>query len=192
MALDAENAGALAEASDEDLVALMAHANRDALSHLYERYASVLLTWLTRWLRDSVAAEDLVHDLFLQIWRDSGKYDAELGSVKNWLFMLLRRRAIDYCRGSTTHARIERSIAVGLVCAETMQLAHLEFDLIMRHLSALRPKHREVITAIYLNHESVVAVAERLGVPPNTVKSRLARAIQALRDSIVQVTSSSL
>src|SRR5688572_19383456 len=84
--------------SDEALFAGAAGGDADALAKLYDRYASALLAAGERMLGSRRDAEDLLHDVFVEVWQQAGDYDAVRGSVKSWLFLRMRSRAIDRLR----------------------------------------------------------------------------------------------
>src|SRR5262249_38214405 len=86
---------AFAEEGDAALIAAVAQGDRAALARLYGRYAGSLLAIAQRILCDRREAEDLLHDLFLEVWRQAGHYDAARGSVRSWLLMRMRSRALD-------------------------------------------------------------------------------------------------
>ncbi|MGC4086310.1 MAG: sigma-70 family RNA polymerase sigma factor [Polyangiaceae bacterium] len=94
-----------AEVSDADLVARMARGDSEALGLLYDRYAPTLLGLVARIATRGAEAEDLVHDVFLEAWRRAGDYDATRSSVKSWLVMRARSRALDLRKSARVSKR---------------------------------------------------------------------------------------
>src|SRR5712692_6603075 len=84
--------------SDPELIERIAGGDRQALAALYDRYASSLLGAGMRTLKQRRDAEDVLHDVFVEVWQQAGDYDPMRGSVKAWLFLRMRSRAIDRLR----------------------------------------------------------------------------------------------
>ena len=139
-------------------------------------------------------AEDVIHDVFLEAWRHSADYDAARGSVKSWLLLRTRSRSLDVQKS----ARVSKQ-ASGLDDAWLAELGDPNRDTtagadqqrIRKVLVALPPEQREVLLLGYFEGLSSSEIAERVGVPLGTVKSRVAAALSALRgalsDSVVEL-----
>ncbi len=174
--------------TDAELIVRMTHADQDALAELYDRYAAMLLAWAGRWAASTTPVEDLIHDVFLQVWRDSSKYDPDRGDVRSWLIVQLRYRILDTQRGNAIHQRIEESIYKTTSQDYTQLHSSLEYDLIKTHINNLSDQHQEVIQAAYFRNETASEAGQRLGIPSNTVKSRLNRALRTLRNKLAENT----
>lgn len=173
--------------SDADLVRAMAEGDRAALGTLYDRYVALMFGIARRMLRNDREAEDLVHDVFLEVWRQSKDFDLARGTVRAWLVMRLRSRALDRLKSvafarvtslETTTLPYEPSVAPVEVtgASETAMVRHA--------LDQLPPDQRTVIELGYFEGLSLSEVAARLGKPIGTIKSRLARALERLRNEL--------
>jgi RNA polymerase sigma-70 factor, ECF subfamily len=172
---------------DTDVLRRMAAGDRDALAVLYDRYAPLLLGVGQRMLKSRREAEDLVHDVFLEVWRQARDYDTARGSVRSWVLMRLRSRALDRLK-SAGYSRVV-SIEAGTVREDQMvsdQDPGIGPDcaLVRRALAGLPDDHRTVLELAYFEGLSLSEISERLGVPLGTIKSRLARALGRLREHL--------
>ena len=173
--------------SDAELVRAMAEGDRAALGTLYDRYVSLLLGIARRILRNEREAEDLVHDVFLEVWRQAKDFDIDRGTVRAWLVMRLRSRALDRLKSvafsrvtslETTTLPSEPSVAPVDVTGAS------ETAMVRRALDQLPPDQRTVIELGYFEGLSLSEVATKLGTPIGTIKSRLARALARLREEL--------
>lgn len=176
----------VAEVPDEHLLAAVIDGDRGALARLYDRYGPVLLGLARRILGDRPEAEDLVHDVFVEAWRRAEDFDPERGSVRAWLILRLRSRAIDRVKAAP-HARTTSLDAPGVGepddragAAEDPALA-ADRSAVRRALMGLPPEQRAVLWLGYFEGLSSSEIATRTGVPIGTVKSRVAAALARLR-----------
>jgi RNA polymerase sigma-70 factor (ECF subfamily) len=169
---------------DEELVAAVADGDRGALGRLYDRYAPVLLAVTQQVVGSRREAEDLVHDVFLEAWRHADEYDPARGSVRTWLVMRARSRALDRRRsaGFSRVRPLEDEPARGdeTVPLEDPLLAP-DRTAVRRALEALPPDQRAVLELGYFEGLSSSEMAERLATPIGTIKSRVAAALAKLR-----------
>jgi RNA polymerase sigma-70 factor (ECF subfamily) len=167
-------------------VRALAGGDVSALAALYDAHAPALLALATCILRDPAEAEDLVHDVFLEIWQRIWSYDESRGSVRAWLLVRLRSRAIDRLRGRHLWAELLAGLRAGGVDGGAMQqsgIAEREWDRRRARsgVAGLTPAQREVIELAFFDGLSFREIGERLAVPTGTVKSRMASAVAALR-----------
>lgn len=163
-------------ATDNQLIEAVRAGDRGALSVLYERHAAHMLGLALRLLPERSVAEDLVHDVFVEIWQRSSTYCPERGSVRAWMRTRLRSRAIDRRRSLQTAARHE--LAAGLVARAAIRqdkdpARQADQTLAVSELQSLPDKFREVAQLVYLEGYTCTEIATRLGLPHGTVKSRL-------------------
>ena len=153
-------------ARDAELVAVISAGDRDALAALYDRYAGILFGLSRRLLSDSRDAEDLLHDVFIEVWKQAKDYDSMRGSVRAWLFTRVRARALDRIRAQ----RVRRALAVEAVAGSD---APDEFALdrakVRRALQALPPEQCEVLELAYFSGLSSTEISAQLGIPVGTV-----------------------
>lgn len=179
---------------DHELVRAMAGGDRSAMAELYDRYAGLVLALCIRVLGDRREAEDLVHDVFLEAWRQGADYDAARGSVRAWLLVRARSRALDR-RKSAGVARTTvvepdrlaeahaRPFAAHDAGEEDVSLAP-DRTTVRRLLRELTSEQRTVLELGYFEGLSSSEIAERLALPTGTVKSRVAAALARLRASL--------
>jgi RNA polymerase sigma-70 factor (ECF subfamily) len=169
--------------TDEALITGAAGGDADALAQLYDRYASALLAAGERMLGSRRDAEDLLHDVFVEVWQQAGDYDSLRGSVKSWLFLRMRSRAIDRLRLAS-----KKNVELGdqVLATATRELAEdpaLSPDRaqVRSTLEVLPPDQRVAIELAYFGGLSGAQIAAQLGVPLGTVKTRLALGMSKLR-----------
>ncbi len=172
--------------TDELLVAAMAGgsdepAAADALSELYQRYGGLLLGLALRILRNTAEAEDLVHDVFLEAWKNAAGYDPARASVRTWLTVRMRSRALDVIKS----ARIKRNAGAEplvSVLSPTLGMPDIHANTTLhRALAGLSNEQRAALQLAYFDGLSCAEIAERERIPVGTVKSRTANALAKLR-----------
>lgn len=180
---EAERTVATVEDNDELLMRRMAAGERPALAALYDRYAALLYAVGRRIVRDPGEAEDLVHDVFLEVWRCAADYDATRASVRAWLLLRMRSRAIDRRktpRVTRAAALPDESLLEELAGAEDPQLSP-DRARVRRALAELPAEQRIVLELGYYEGLSSSEIAARVEIPVGTVKSRVAAALAKLR-----------
>ena len=167
---------------DGDAVVAMARGDTRGLADLYTRYAPVMLATARRILGDPRSAEDLVHDVFLEAWRQAHTYDPARGSVRTWLLVRLRSRALDRCRAAVLRRTIS---TVPDAPAELDDPAELSDHRTLRAvLHDLPHEQRLVLEHAYFAGLSATEIAGVLHIPVGTVKSRLGAGLKKLRSAL--------
>jgi RNA polymerase sigma-70 factor (ECF subfamily) len=178
----------LAHLSDEALLALIGRGDDDALRELYRRLGGIAYGLAYRILRDDALAQDAVQEAFLGVWRAAGRFTAERAKPSTWVLTLVHRRAVDLVR------REERRRAEPLELtpeAETADFADQPEHLVRREavrdaLRSLPPEQRETIELAYYGGYTQSELAERLGQPLGTIKSRMFAGLARLRETLEQ------
>ncbi len=178
----------LAHLSDEALLALCSRADENALGELYDRYGRVAYGLALRIVRDRALAEDAVQEAFLAVWRSAGAFLAEQGKPSTWILTLVHRRAVDLVR------REERRRAEPLEDTDhptgeaTDEEAWLraQRQVVQEALRKLPPDQREAIELAYYGGFTQSELAERLGLPLGTVKSRMFTGLKRLRELLAE------
>src|SRR5687767_7686778 len=135
-----------ASETDEELVARMSRADRVALATLYERHAPRLRSVALRVLGDATEAEDVVHDVFIEVWRRSADYSPERGSVSAWLGLRLRSRAIDRLRQRRSRSETFDDASVLALSDPSADAGRiLEHGRLREALSTMNEAERQVI-----------------------------------------------
>lgn len=162
----------------------MARGDRTALGALYERHASLLIALAERLVGSGQEAEDVIQDVFLEAWRRSSDYNPERGSVKTWLVLRARSRCLDLKKSARWSRRApgsDSSWLSELVDPGPGPSLLADQSRVRAALLALSPEQRSIVLLGYFEGLSSSEMAERLGIPMGTVKSRTAAALNALR-----------
>ncbi len=172
------------EAKDEDAVLVIRAANGDAsaLAGLYDRHAPAMLAVGTGILRSPRDAEDLLHDVFVEAWKRIADYDPARGSVRAWLVLRMRSRALDRVK-SPARARTGRLPDQDRPAADADARVERSIDgsRLRGALRELPDEQREVLVLGYFAGMSSSEIASEVGVPIGTVKSRVAAGMSKLR-----------
>jgi len=175
-----------AHLSDEALVALVARGDEDALAELYDRVGRVAYGLALRVLRDERHAEDAVQEAFLQVWRSAASFRAERAKASTWILTLVHRRAVDLVRREERRQAdpLTDDSAAGVGREETDEAAWLRFERerVQAALKQLPDVQREALELAYYGGFSQSELAERLGVPLGTIKSRMFAGLARLRE----------
>ena len=177
----------LAHLSDEALVALVARGDETALGELYDRVGRIAYGLAYRVLRDERLAEDAVQEGFLAAWRTAAAFSAERAKASTWLLTLVHRRAVDLVRREErrrTEPLPEDDRAPAATSPPAEEAAWLRFDRerVQEALRALPDTQREAIELAYYGGFSQAELAERLGLPLGTIKSRMFAGLARLRE----------
>ncbi len=179
------DAPAQAAPEDAGLVARVAAGDRQALGALYDLHAPILLGLCRRMLGSGAAAEDLLHDLFLEVWQHAAEYTPARGTVRAWLIVRTRSRALDRLGRAARESRAaERISSESASSAAPGAPALIDGGQVRRLLTALPAELGQVLELAYFEGLSSSEIAARLSVPVGTVKSRTARALGALREAL--------
>jgi RNA polymerase sigma-70 factor (ECF subfamily) len=175
----------LAHLSDEALVALVARGEEWALAELYDRHGRVAYGLALRVLRDPALAEDAVQDAFMGVWRSAARFVPERSKASTWLLTLVHRRAVDLVRREERR-RAEpldegADVPGGEATDEAVWL-RFERERVQRALRALPDAQREALELAYYGGFSQSELAERLGQPLGTIKSRMFAGLTRLRE----------
>lgn len=172
---------------DSALIGRMMAGDEAALSALYDRYAAMLFGMLARILRDQQAAEEVLQDLFLQLWRNAAQFDATRGSLPAWLMVIGRNRAISRLRGRRDREVLEEEegdFANAFASSQNIEDETVRAELarnISAALAQLPVEQRQAVELAYFEGMTQSEIASRTGIPLGTVKTRVRTAMQTLR-----------
>lgn len=173
-------------AIDVALLGRIRDGDASALSDLYARFGSPLYSLAYQIVRDAGAAEDIVQEVFMAVWRSAGRFDPAKGSPAGWLFSLARHKAIDLLRRETTarSRSVEADLTLEPAAEDVEHEAWLGIrrDRTLESLSALPDAQREAVELAFFAGLTHVEVAERLGIPLGTAKTRIRSGLLRLRD----------
>jgi RNA polymerase sigma-70 factor, ECF subfamily len=168
------------------LLQQIASRDRDAFRRFYDRYATLAFTFALRLLGSQSDAEDLVQEVFLQVWRQAQTYSAERGSPEAWLITITRSRAIDKLRSLRRRDMVTLSPDEPLRGTGGAQMEHptqaSEAKLTVQGVLARLPEaQRLVLELAYFDGLTQSEIAARVGEPLGTVKTRMRAGLERLR-----------
>ena len=172
--------------SDEVLIRRIADGDQLAMRTLFARYRVAIYRWLLRLVGDEALAEDLLSDVFLDVWRKAASFEAR-SSVATWLLAIARYKALS-ARRQQPHAELNDELASTVADpADDPELVLQKKDraeLLRQSLAKLSPEHGEVIDLVYYHGKSVKEVAETIGINEATVKTRMFYARKKLAELV--------
>jgi len=184
--------------SDQDLLQRIAKKQDIALSELYDRHSKLLFSMALTILHDTDDAEDVLQEVFVQVWRKAAQYQPDLGAPKNWLVRIAHNRAINLLRSRRSRERQNEvslsvdgnssSVEVANLGSEENPLIDIvrqsETETIGRALGTLPEEQRILVELAFYQGYSHSEISEKLGLPLGTVKTRIRSGIQALREQL--------
>jgi RNA polymerase sigma-70 factor (ECF subfamily) len=180
---------AFAHLSDEAVVALIARSDEQALAELYDRFGRVAYGLARRILRDESLAEDAVQDAFLTAWRRADTFMPERAKASTWLLTLVHRRAVDLVRREDRRRAEpidDTAEAPAAGTAEEVVWLRFERERVQAALRQLPDQQREALELAYYGGFTQSELAERLGQPIGTIKSRMFSGLGRLRDLLAE------
>jgi RNA polymerase sigma-70 factor (ECF subfamily) len=169
----------------EDIALLVRIASRDhtAVAELYDRHSRLLFGLALRILRNRAEAEEVLQEVFVEVWTKVDTYSAALGTPAAWLVRIARNRAIDRLRVNPVRDRTIEGLSpvVPVEIAETNAVRSEQQCAVLRALAALPPEQRELIEHAYFHGLTQAELAQRFNLPLGTIKTRVRTAMMALR-----------
>ena len=177
--------------SDETLIGRIAGGDQLAMRTLFARHRVPVYRWLLRIVRDKTLAEDLVSDVFLDVWRQATSFKGR-ASVSTWLLAIARYKALSARRrriDAELDARTASTIADPADDPEATLQKKKRSELLRDSLAQLSPEHSEVIDLVYYHGKSVKEVADIVGIAEATVKTRMFYARKKLAELVGTASS---
>src|SRR5580658_2220679 len=168
-------------ADDMRLVARIRAGDQQAMSELYDRYSKVVYAVALRVLQDAGAAEDILQDVFLQLWRNPDAFDASRGSLAAWLAVISRHRSIDRLRQRRPETDIEDCVIAGGPDLRDETERTLVIEKVRGVLEQMNPDQRKVLELAFFQGLTHTEIAEKTGQPLGTIKTRIRSGLQHLR-----------
>jgi RNA polymerase sigma-70 factor (ECF subfamily) len=181
--LDLQNESA--QVSDVDLLHAVARGDEAALARLYDAYRVILFGLLVRILNSREEAEDILQDVFIQVWRRAKDFDEKRGRPFTWLVTLTRSRAIDRLRSLGARQRLAVAAEqnhpeqASDALSDTLKVAQQE--IVRRALAELPEEQRDTLVLAYFEGLTQTEIASKLGAPLGTVKTRMRSGMIKLR-----------
>jgi RNA polymerase sigma-70 factor (ECF subfamily) len=161
--------------SDDVLIGRIANGDRLAMQVLFARHHVRVFRFVLRMVRDEAAAEDLISEVFLDVWRQAGKFEGR-AAVSTWLLAIARFKALSALRRKPEQELDEETAAAIEDTADTPDVTlekKEKGEVIRQCMTSLSAEHREIIDLVYYHEKSVEEVAEIVGIPEATVKTRM-------------------
>lgn len=177
------------QVDDGTLVEAMGEWGESALAEAYDRHFSPVVSFSRRVLRDDALAHEVAQETFLHLWANPEKFDASRGSLRSYLLAKARGKSIDVLRSETSRRKreershVEQSLVPKSDIAEVIR-EHSIADVIRREVKSLADKERIPIEMAYFGGHTYREVAERLGIPEGTVKSRIRAGLSRMRSEL--------
>lgn len=173
--------------TDADVIPLLAAGDEKAIESLYDRYSGIAFGLAFRMLNDRMAAEDVVQEAFVALWKHARSFDPDRGQLRSWLLRIVRNRAIDRIRGGGTHRETTNIDDVDLPVADTAWdhvSADADRNQVRALLSELPSNQRRAIELSYFGGLSQPEVAVTMRVPLGTIKSRQRLGLEKMRQAL--------
>ncbi|MDM7891864.1 ECF RNA polymerase sigma factor SigK [Curtobacterium caseinilyticum] len=178
-----------APVSPDDLLARVATGDQSAFAELYDALSGRVLGLVTRLLKDRAQSEEVTQEVFLEVWQQATRFDRSRGTAASWVLTMAHRRAVDRIRAS--QASHDRDTKIGIrdleagfdQVSESVEI-RIEHERVSRALGRLTEFQRQAVQLAYYGGYSHSEMAERLGVPIGTVKTRLRDGMIRLRDEM--------
>ena len=175
--------------NETDLLRRIATGDGDALSRVFELHSPVVLGLLVRMLGGQAEAEEVLQEVFLQVWMQADRYEESRSSPRGWILILARSRALDRLRRRVSQQRREDEAAAGEgVAVRPVGTARLEAteqrNRVGAALGVLSPEQRHCIELAFFEGLTHTQIAERLKAPLGTVKSRILLGMNKLRQAL--------
>jgi len=178
--------------ADQVSLARIAGGDQHALAELYDRHARLVFSLALRILQERGDAEDVVQDVFAQVWSQAGRYDPGRGAVAAWMLTLARSRAIDRLRArrsrpeSAADSGAADSLADPAATQDLDLLSAEQVQRLRRAVDQLPEPQRVALDLAYYDGLTHAEIAARLSEPLGTIKTRIRQAVIKLRESLSQ------
>jgi RNA polymerase sigma-70 factor, ECF subfamily len=177
------------DVSIDELLRHVADGDRTAFAAMYDRISSRVMGLVVRLLRDRSQSEEVTQEVFLEIWQTASRFDTGRGSAIAWVLTIAHRRAVDRIRSAQKSH--ERDLRIGIrdmerdfdQVTETVEI-RVENERVKRAMARLTPLQREAVILAYYGGYSHSEMAQILGIPLGTVKTRLRDGMIRLRDEL--------
>ena len=172
--------------ADEDLIALAEGGDAEAFAALYDRHGRAAYSLAYRMMGEKQAAEDLVQDVFLKVWRLTGSYRADRGSVRTWILSIVHNRGIDQIRSSASRRRTQDKIEASAAKSQPSEAfseawRNTQRDQVRDALTSLPSEQLKILELAYFSGYTHVEISELLDLPLGTVKGRMRLGLKKIK-----------
>jgi RNA polymerase sigma-70 factor (ECF subfamily) len=172
--------------ADEELMPLVNNGAPKAFAALYDRHSQAAYCLAYRMMGEKQAAEDLVQEAFIKVWRRAGSYRAQKGSVRTWILSIVHNRGIDQLRSHASRRRTQEKIEASAASSQPSEAfaetwRNTQSEQVREALSTLPKEQLKILELAYFSGYTHVEIAELLGVPLGTVKGRMRAGLKKMR-----------
>jgi RNA polymerase sigma-70 factor, ECF subfamily len=172
--------------ADEDLISLARTGDAQAFATLYDRHSRAAYSLAHRMMGDKQAAEDLVQDAFLKVWRSAGAYRVERGSVRTWVLSILHNRGIDQLRSLASRRRTQDKVEATAPKSQPSEAfaeswRNSQRDQVREALNTLPSEQLKILELAYFSGYTHLEISELLDLPLGTVKGRMRLGLKKIR-----------
>ena len=172
--------------ADEDLISLVGRGDAEAFAMLYDRHSRPAYSLAYRMMGEKQAAEDIVQDSFLKLWREATSYRAQRASVRTWLLSIVHNRSIDQLRSSASRRRMHEKVEMSAPTSQPSEAfseawRNSQREQVREALKTLPEDQLKTLELAYFSGYTHVEIAELLGVPLGTVKGRMRAGLKKMR-----------
>jgi RNA polymerase sigma-70 factor (ECF subfamily) len=173
--------------ADEELISLAQAANAEAFAALYDRHSRSAYSLAYRMMGEKQSAEDLVQEVFLRMWRNSGSYRADRGSVRTWVLSIVHNRGVDQLRSTASRRRTQDKVQAAAPKSQpseafTETWRNSQRDQVRDALKTLPDEQLKILELAYFSGYTHVEIASLLDLPLGTVKGRMRLGLRKVKD----------
>lgn len=173
--------------ADEDLISLAEAGDAGAFAALYDRHSRAAYSLAYRMMGEKQAAEDLLQDVFLKVWRAAGSYRAERGSVRTWILSIVHNRGIDQIRATASRRRTQDKVEASAAKTQPSEAfasawRNSQRDQVRDALKTLPPEQLKILELAYFSGYTHTEISELLDLPLGTVKGRMRLGLKKIKD----------
>ena len=173
--------------ADEDLTSLVEARDAQAFAVLYDRHCRAAYSLAYRMMGERQAAEDIVPEAFLKVWRNASSYRPQRGSVRTWMLSIVHNRSIDQLRHLASRRRMQEQVEASSPTTQPSEAfahswANTQREQVREALKSLPEEQLQVVELAYFSGYTHVEIAQLLGLPLGTVKGRMRLGLKKIRD----------
>ena len=173
-------------AFDQKLISGILSGDQNSLAQLYDRHIRLLWSLVLRIVKTKDEAEEVIQDLFIRVWQRASSFDPKRGEVKVWLCQMARSMAIDRLRANLSRSTRELTYGTEQEAEKMSQPSTIELEIdwskVSQAVQNLPPEERVLIELAYFEGLSQSQIAEKIGLPLGTVKTRIRQAMLKLKE----------
>jgi RNA polymerase sigma-70 factor (ECF subfamily) len=173
--------------ADENLISLVGQGDAEAFTTLYDRHGRAAFSLAYRVMGERQAAEDLVQDAFLKLWRSATSFRPERGSVRTWILSIVHNRGIDQLRSQVSRRRTQDKIEASAPRSQPSEAfaeawRNSQRDQVREAMNTLPPEQLKILELAYFSGYTHVQISGLLDVPLGTMKGRMRLGLKKMRD----------